>query len=152
MEWHQFFGRQSERLSAYTYFAGNHWRRLNCEWATPNVSIRVVGEAPGLFPSDERGSGTRDSKIEIVRVPALVLEPWVTAAVESRRFQSRRSSPRPPRTTLHPWRPFLSLAEVISIVGTVAALSLSLPLSRTLWNSIREFQRWKRASSIVRER
>lgn len=45
------------------------------------------------FSSDERGSGTRDSKIEIVRVAALVLEPWVTAAVESRRFQSRRSSP-----------------------------------------------------------
>jgi len=38
----------------------------------------------------------RDSKIEIVRAAALVLEPWVTAAVESRRFQSRQSSPDHP--------------------------------------------------------
>jgi len=49
------------------------------------------------FSRDERGSGTRDSKIEIVRAAALVLEPWVTTAVESRRFQSRRS---PPPSTL----------------------------------------------------
>lgn len=57
----------------------------------------VAGEATGLFPSDERGSGTRDSKIEIVRAAALVLEPWVTA-VESRRFHP--ASPR--RLSRHP--------------------------------------------------
>lgn len=96
------------------------------------------GRASGLFPVT-RGDQGRDSKIEIVRAAALVLEPWVTTAVESRRFQP---ADRPPY--LHPWRPFLSLAKVISIVGTYSSprLSLSLFFTRTLRNSIREFLRW----------
>lgn len=47
-----------------------------------------------------RGDQERDSKIEIVRAAALVLEPWVTAAVESRRFQpADRPPPTPPPLT-----------------------------------------------------
>lgn len=91
------------------------------------------------FSSDERGSGTRDSKIEIVRAAALVLEPWVTAAVESRRFQSRQILPGPPSTL---GALFFSRrsAEVLSIVGTVQP-SRSPSLSWTLRNSIKEFRR-----------
>lgn len=48
---------------------------------------QLPGWASGLF-AVTRGDQGRDSKIEIVRAAALVLEPWVTATVESRRSQS----------------------------------------------------------------
>jgi len=69
----------------------------------------------------------RDSKIEIVRAAALVLEPWVTAAVESRRFQSRQSSPDHPPLLA----PF-SFSHGSNKFGTVQPPPLSLSLSHGL--------------------
>lgn len=101
-----------------------------CEYPRRRRSARA-------FSSDERGSGTRDSKIEIVRVAALVLEPWVTATVESRRFQSRLSRDCPP-----PLAPFS-----FSYGSNKYRRDRTVPsssLSRALRNSIKEFRCWKR--------
>jgi len=88
-----------------------------CEYPRRRRSARA-------FSSDERGSGTRDSKIEIVRVAALVLEPWVTATVESRRFQSRLSRDCPP-----PLAPFSFSYGSNKYRRDRTVLSLFLPLT-----------------------
>jgi len=86
----------------------------------------------------------RDSKIEIVRAAALVLEPWDTAAVEFRRFQSRQSSPDHPPLLA----PF-SFSHGSNKFGTVQPPpSLSLSLSLSLMDSL-EFN--QEISTLKRE-
>jgi len=59
----------------------DHRRRLNAnEPPRGRRASDVAGGAPGLFPVTRGIRDVRDSKIEIVRAAALVLEPWVTAA------------------------------------------------------------------------
>jgi len=92
----------------------DHRRRLNAnEPPRERRASDVAGGAPGLFPVTRGIRDVRDSKIEIVRAAALVLEPWVTAA------PSNPAGPFSRPRALYPWRrPFLPLAEVISIVET----------------------------------
>lgn len=124
VERHRFFRLGKRTLMCLHVFRRRSSATIELRMGHPERGYSHRRRSARAFSSDERGSGTRDSKIEIVRAAALVLEPWVTAAVESRRFQSRRSSPdRPPFLA-----PFSFSRGSNKYRRDRTALSLSLPL------------------------